>query len=417
MSLNQHSHWEVLTASMSDGFFVTQDFKIVYLNPACERLLGAQPGELTGHDFLDYVHPDMREMIRTRHQNRVQGLSTPRHYELLLLCADGRSTVEAWVEIDTILDQNQQIAVAGTVRDIGSFKALKQELEQTRAQLSSIMDKLSDTIYQTNMNGEITLISDCVRSLLGYRAEQMLGTKMANYYWSPAEREKVVHAIVQNNGVITNVEAMLKRKDGSAVWISTNAYVKKNEQGEAISIEGVARDVTRQKELELKLERLALTDSLTSLPNRRALLDELESRFSDAQQNTTELSLFYFDVNEFKSVNDQFGHLVGDQLLLHIARTLQAYVQGEMLFGRLSGDEFLFILPGFSAQQAREFAARIFDDLQHHPLKLDAVDIPISLSMGISCLSSDDLNEYSLLDRADQAMFAAKRGSRQIELL
>jgi len=417
MSLNPNSHWELLTSSISDGFFVVQNHRIVYLNPAFERLLGAKPGQLSGCDFLNYVHPDMREIVHTRYQNRLQGLPAPRHYELLLLRADDQSSVEVWVEIDLIQDQHQQAAVVGIVRDIGSFTTLKQELEQTRAQLSTIMDNLSDTVYQTNMEGDITLISDCVRSLLGYRPDEVIGTKLANYYWSPAEREKVVNAIVQNNGVITNVEAMLKRKDGSGVWISTNAYVRKNEQGEAISIEGVARDVTRQKELELKLERLALTDSLTGLPNRRALLNELDKRFYHAQQNATELSLFYFDVNEFKSVNDQYGHLVGDRLLLHIARTLQAYVHKNTLFGRLSGDEFLFILPGLSTQQAREFASRIFDDIQHHPLKLDEVEIPISLSMGISSLNADDMNEYSLLDRADKAMFAAKRGSRQIELL
>lgn len=418
MSFNDYTRWELLTSLMTDGFYVLQDYRYVYVNPAFERLLGVKPGELLGKKFTDFIHSDMRDLVKSRYEDRIQGRPSPKHYEVKLLKADGKSVIDAWLEIDMLKDDNQKITVAGTVRDISTFNSLKTELVEAKAQLGSIMDNISDTVYQTNMDGEVTLISKSVESLLGYKPEEMLGSKLADYYWSPEERAKVVNAIVQNDGVITNVEAILKRKNGSPVWISTNAYVKKNEKGEAQSIEGLARDVTVQKEMEKKLEKLALTDSLTSLPNRRALMDELHMRFIGARQKESDLGLIYFDVNKFKKVNDQHGHLVGDNLLIHIAVTLRAHVSGRNMFGRLSGDEFLFILPEYGVEKVQQFASQILDDIKLKPLCFQSQKIPVSLAIGISNLKAEDKSEYSLLDRADKAMYLAKReGVQQFEML
>ena len=402
---------------MSDGFYVLQDYRYVYVNSAFERLLGARPGELLGRRFDEFVHPDQRADALNRYKRRIAGEKVIKHFEVRLLKTDGKSTVDAWLEVDTLMDDNQQMAVAGTVRDISSFKELKDELSKTRQQLTTIMDNMADTVYQTNMDGVLTLVSDSAEALVGYTAEEMIGTRLADYYWSPEERQKIVDAITENNGVVTNVEAILRRKDDTPVWISTNAYIKKNEQGEPVSIEGIARDVTVQKELEQKLEKLALTDSLTALPNRRALMDELHHCYMRCRSQKNDLSIIYFDINGFKKVNDEFGHLVGDNLLVHVAITMRAHVSDNNIFGRLSGDEFLFILPGCDSEQAQQFARRLYDDISNRPLHQQGKDIPVSIAIGVSSEKEDDQSEYSLLDRADKAMYLAKRGGQPFEVL
>lgn len=87
------------------------------------------------------------------------------------------------------------------------------------------------------------------------------------------------------------------------------------------------------------------------------------------------------------------------------------------MFGRLSGDEFLFILPAHGSEQTQKFATQLFEDTKSNPLQLHATEIPVSLAIGISCLKAIDSNEYSLLDRADKAMFLAKRGVQKFEIL
>ena len=417
MSFNDRNRWELLTSLMSDGFYVLQDYKYVFVNSAYEKILGASPGQLLGKRFEQFIHPDMRSTVVSRYEERLKGHPAPKHYEISLLDIGGNKTIEAWLEDETFRDENQQIAVAGMVRDIGSLNSLKNELASAQKRLQTIMDNMSDTIYQTSLDGKITLMSNGVESLLGYKPEEIMGTELANYYWSPEEREKVVNAITKNNGAVTNVEAILKRKDGTPVWISTNAYIKKNQHGEPTSVEGVARDVTVQKELEQKLEKLALTDSLTSLPNRRALMDELHLRYCEAKENDSDLTLIYLDVNEFKNVNDSHGHLTGDSLLIHTANLLRSYVSGVRMFGRLSGDEFLYILPGYSVDEAQKLASQIFNDIKKKPLFFQQNEIAFSLAIGLSSLKAGDKNEYSLLDRADKAMFLAKRGVQAFEIL
>ncbi len=417
MSFSDHTRWELLTSLMTDGFYVLQDYRFVYVNQAFERLLGARSGELTGRRFDEFVHPDAREAALQRYEARIAGKKVIKHFEVKMIKMDGKSCVDAWLEVDTLMDDNHQVAVAGTVRDISSFNELKQELSQTRQQLTTIMDNMSDTVYQTDMEGFVTLVSDSCEALIGYTPEEMIGTKMADFYWTPQERQKIVDAITENDGVVTNVEAILRRKDDTPVWISTNAYIKKDENGVPLSIEGIARDVSVQKELEQKLEKLALTDSLTALPNRRALMDELHHCYMYSRKHETDLSIIYFDINGFKKVNDQFGHLVGDNMLVHVAVTLRGHTTGRQIFGRLSGDEFLFILPGVDSEQAQQFARNLNDDINAKPLLQEGKNIPLSIAIGISSGRADDKSEYSLLDRADKAMYLAKRGGQPFEVL
>ncbi len=417
MSFSDHTRWELLTSLMSDGFFVVQDYRFVYVNDSFERLLGAHPNALIGLGFEQFVHPDYRETIFNRYERRISGEAVKKHYEARILKFDKKTPLDVWIEVDVVMDDEGQMAVAGTVRDISSYNSLKEELNQARQQLTTILDNMSDTVYQTNMEGDVTLISSCVEALLGYTPDEMIGRKLADFYWSPEERQKIVDAIVANNGVVTNVEAILRRKDDSPVWISTNAYIKKNEQGEAVSVEGIARDVTRQKELEQKLEKLALTDSLTALPNRRALMDELHHSFMHCQANGGELSIIYFDINHFKKVNDELGHLMGDNLLRHVAATMKSHASPSTIFGRLSGDEFLFILPGLNREQASQFARRLHEDMLVKPMQLKDKNVPVMIAIGLSSLLETDQSEYSLLDRADKAMYLSKQGGQPFEIL
>lgn len=420
MSVTKSARWEMLVASMLDGFFVVEDGRFVYANDSCARLLGVgSPKELIGRDVFDFVAESERPRVRSIYQDRIQGRPAPRHYETRIRTASGGEEIAVWLEVSELdrPDPDGAPVLSGTLRDIRELQRLREELEDTRLQLNIILENMSDTIYRTDMEGRVTLISRNVENLLGYRQQDMLGTPLADYYWTPEERQKVVEAITRNRGRITNVEAVLRRKDGSPVWISTNAYVRMGEDGEPLSIEGIARDVTRQKELELKLEKLALTDSLTGLPNRRALMDELHHRFVQARETEGKLSVIYLDANGFKAINDRYGHLVGDNLLRHLGQVLGGHVSGNEMFGRLSGDEFLFILPGYDGSQAEQLARQILADLPLRSMHQEGRQIPLSLAVGVSSMSSDDVAEYSLLARADQAMYLSKGRAEGYEVL
>ncbi len=420
MSITKPARWEMLVSSMLDGFFVVEDGRFAFANESCARLLGVDdPDRLIGRNVFDFVAESERQRVLGNYRNRLEGKPAPRHYETRVLCADGSGEVEVWLEVSELTrEEDGSLVLACTLRDIRELQQLKNELEDARLQLNIILENMSDAIYRTNMDGEVTLISKNVEQLLGYSQQEMIGTRLAEYYWTPEERERVVEAITRNRGKITNVEAILRRKDGTPVWISTNAYVRVDEaSGEPVSIEGIARDVTRQKELELKLEKLALTDSLTHLPNRRALMDELNRQFVRARETKAQLSLLYIDANRFKAVNDRYGHLVGDNLLRHMAMLLKNHASGNQMIGRLSGDEFLFILPAVDNEQAQKLARLIQQDVQARPMPLEQQQLSFSLAVGISSLKDEDVAEYSLLARADKAMYLSKGRAESFAVL
>lgn len=420
MSITKPARWEMLVSSMLDGFFVVEDGRFAFANESCARLLGVDdPDRLIGRNVFDFVAESERQRVLGNYRNRLEGKPAPRHYETRVLCADGSGEVEVWLEVSELTrEEDGSLVLACTLRDIRELQQLKNELEDARLQLNIILENMSDAIYRTNMDGEVTLISKNVEQLLGYSQQEMIGTRLAEYYWTPEERERVVEAITRNRGKITNVEAILRRKDGTPVWISTNAYVRVDEaSGEPVSIEGIARDVTRQKELELKLEKLALTDSLTHLPNRRALMDELNRQFFRARETKAQLSLLYIDANRFKAVNDRYGHLVGDNLLRHMAMLLKNHASGNQMIGRLSGDEFLFILPAVDNDQAQKLARLIQQDVQARPMPLEQQQLSFSLAVGISSLKDEDVAEYSLLARADKAMYLSKGRAESFAVL
>jgi len=421
MTVTRPARWEMLVSSMLDGFFVIENRRFVFANAACARLLGVpDPDRLIGRDAMEFIAESERERVSAIYRDRIEGRPAPRHYETRVRAANGFDEISVWLEVSELerKEPGGLPVMAGILRDIRELQSLRDELEDTRLQLSIILENMADVIYRTGMDGRLTLISRNVENLLGYSQQEMLGTALADYYWTPEERERVVEAITLNRGRITNVEAILRRKDGSPVWISTNAYVRMDDQsGKAISIEGIARDVTRQKELEQKLEKLALTDSLTGLPNRRALMDELHLRFHQARDSQGQLSVIYLDANDFKRVNDRYGHLVGDNLLRHLGRVLSAHASGRQMFGRLSGDEFLFILPGLGSDASEQLARQILADVAQRPLPLQSGQIDLSLAVGVSSLKDEDVAEYSLLARGDQAMYLSKGRAEGYEVV
>jgi len=127
--------------------------------------------------------------------------------------------------------------------------------KRTENDLRSILDQMLDTFYRTDLEGKLVMVSPSVKSLLGYTPDELYGFRLANLYVEPNGREKFLQNINQGNGVITDYEAPLRHKDGSVVWVSTNAHYYKDEDGNVAGIEGVTRDITAKRDIFLELEK------------------------------------------------------------------------------------------------------------------------------------------------------------------
>ena len=161
-----------------------------------------------------------------------------------------------------------------------------------------------------------------------------------------------------------------------------------------------------------QLTELALTDPLTSLANRRHLIDQLESEFTRARRYRRPLSLIYIDMDGFKSINDRFGHLFGDEILRGAALAMRAVLRSADLLARIGGDEFSVLLPETDVEGGRGVANKLRKALSAYSQRLDPVIPPLSFSAGVAQLRREDKSIDDLLARADEAQYRAKEAGK-----
>ncbi len=172
------------------------------------------------------------------------------------------------------------------------------------------------------------------------------------------------------------------------------------------------QEIARRKELEEKLRLLALTDSLTALPNRGAFLARGEIDLRLAHRYGDELSVIMLDADSFKRVNDTYGHQVGDEVLVAMARTAESAVRNFDMVGRLGGEEFAIILVRTGIQDAVACAERIRRGIEALVFETATGPLKITASFGVAQCGADDRTFAQLLHRADTALYCAKRSGR-----
>jgi diguanylate cyclase (GGDEF)-like protein/PAS domain S-box-containing protein len=165
-------------------------------------------------------------------------------------------------------------------------------------------------------------------------------------------------------------------------------------------------DISEHRRLEREMRRLAETDPLTGLPNRRRFEREVEERVRDPESSDGRGTLLLLDLDDFKDVNDQFGHGAGDDVLTAVGEALWASVRGEDLIGRIGGDEFAVLLAPSRAARGDGVAARLLAEL--HASGRKAGGLPVTASVGVYSIPSAPISASELWRRVDRAMYGAK---------
>jgi diguanylate cyclase (GGDEF)-like protein len=166
------------------------------------------------------------------------------------------------------------------------------------------------------------------------------------------------------------------------------------------------------REANEQLSRLAVTDSLTGLANRRALLETMNREIERSKRHEHPLAIIMFDIDRFKAVNDIHGHAAGDRVLQRVAELALGVVRSADLLARYGGEEFLLLAPETDRSQAVQLAERIRIALHAAEVPVDHTTIRFTASFGIACLRDDDTDASAIIARADQALYAAKQGGR-----
>ncbi len=275
--------------------------------------------------------------------------------------------------------------------------------------LSRIYEQTHDGIVITDPNGIISDINPVFSDITGYQREDVIGKKPS--ILSSGQQNTEFYKDMWN---IINLEGHWKgevwnrKKDGEVYAEYLTISTIKNKQNETTHYVGLFSDITLNKKQQKSLELMAHYDVLTQLPNRTLFIDRFNQAIAHSKRNKTILAVGFLDLDEFKPVNDNYGHDVGDQLLIEVSARIKANLREEDTVSRQGGDEFTILLGNIESPfQSEEMLKRLNASLAL-PYVINDKLITISASIGVALYPQDSENLDILLRHADQAMYQAK---------
>lgn len=365
--------------------------------------IGIRPGEVVGKSVFS-LYGEV-EQVKDDFQRALAGET------ITSVLAIENAVFELWCS--PVVDENNKVTgVIGVMTDITERTQAEEKIRASEKNLSAILENMQDTFYRTDNDGNIVLISPSINKLLGYTQEELIGLNLSTLFVDPERRMKFLQALAENEGILNSYEMAMNRKDGSIVWVSSNAQYCFDEAGNVIGVEGTTRDITERKQTEQHLRYLANYDALTKLPNRTLFRDRLEHALAYARRYNHLVVLMFLDVDRFKSINDSLGHLVGDQLLQAVSERLRSCAREGDTVARLGGDEFAIVMEGIIDLSDSDVAAQKVLGAMSQSFVLEGHDVFVTASIGVTIYPSDSNDIESLMRNADTAMYRAKQAGR-----
>ena len=292
--------------------------------------------------------------------------------------------------------------------------AIEMSIIQERLHLQgTALASAGNAIFITDQRGAIQWVNQSFTRLSGYSAEEAIGqpsSLLKSGKHDAAHYQKLWETILQ--GKIWSSEIVERHKNGKLLTAQQSITPIRNEDGNITHFISILDDITEQREAAERIHYMAHFDALTALPNRALFYDRLSQVLAHAKRDGESCALMFLDLDKFKSVNDTFGHQIGDLLLQEVASRIKACVRESDTVSRLAGDEFTVLLPHVrSNQDAASIAEKITAALSQ-PFYLSDHVVNAGSSTGIAFYPDDADSGEALIKCADSAMYVAKQQGR-----
>ncbi len=393
---------------------------LLRVNAAHCRMLGYTAHELLTTDFRTRIHPDdiapNDELRRDLLSGRIGSYETERRY----IHKDGH-IVWCLVTVSLIRDADgEPLYFVGQMQDITERKTAEESLRLSEQRISRVLASASDGMLIADRAGIVTTVNPAVERITGLPSSLLVGRHVRDVprlvHGDGGATWEVIGPTIEralmSGEAAQGIEIWFIRHDGTTIYGIVDIVPLRSDVTGQDGILLTLHDVTERKLLEQRLAQLALHDALTGLPNRRLFEDRAEQALAAAQRAGCSVGVLLIDLDDFKPVNDRFGHPAGDGVLIEVARRLSAAVRDVDTVARFGGDEFVVLLPAVQHHDdVREIRDRLYHVLeQSHTIAGETVKV--TASIGTSLMTSDDDRVSDLLHHADTNMYAVKRDRR-----
>jgi diguanylate cyclase (GGDEF)-like protein/PAS domain S-box-containing protein len=389
-------------------------------NKAAEQISGYRREEvLMNRKVWEWLYPKLeyRASVRKITQEIIDNGGEVQGFETIIHTKSGREKIIAWNSRRFLNEKDEVMGSIAIGRDITEQKRAVRALQERENQLTRLMENLPGMAYRC-LNDEywtMKFISSGCLKLTGYERDELTDNREISFASIIHEDDyMLVEQEVRRALGLQQPFAMeyrIKHRNGKAIWVWEQGQSVRI--GQELFLEGIILDINRRKVMERELERMATHDPLTGLYNRRELEQHFQDELARVVRYGRPISLLWLDVDHFKSVNDRYGHLAGDEVLRQLSHLLQSSVRTVDYVARYGGEELVIILPEVDVDEALEMAERLRNLVKLTQIPITSgKQVGVTVSIGVASFPMHGQEASHLFRKADEAMYQAKRTGR-----
>lgn len=385
-----------------------------YASEGIQKIYRLSPAQVKNDASLIHtlIHPNDVATVQSSTAYSAKNL-TPWRQEFRVCFADG---TQHWLFGDSSPhpEEDGSISWYGVMTDITQQKKIELALRaanQLTLRFRNALDQVQACIFMKDTESRYTYANRAMLELLNCSAPALLGTQGEHCFsterltlFNQSDKETLSGQAKKSEFVINREAA----EPATFLEVKTPIYDEEDDS-QIVGLLGIATDITELKNNEYKLQRLAHYDPLTKLPNRVLLADRLQQAMRQVRRLQGSLVVIYLDLDGFKQINDNYGHAVGDQLLIELASRMQAVIRKGDTLSRIGGDEFVAILLNVANLEDSVILCERLLAAAAKPVYIDQERLQVSASLGVSSYPQpEELDPDQLIRQADQAMYQAK---------
>ena len=300
---------------------------------------------------------------------------------------------------------------AGTASAWHDTSSVARDLVQGLSFAEQVVSEANSVIVILDRQGNIQRFNRLCEEYTGMREQEVIGQNVFKLFMSRSEAAASRRNINEffRNGSSYEVERWIKTRKGQRLFLFRNKFVHSGSGRNEIFLICSGTDITEERRAQERLRVLANTDTVTGLPNRNAIHQLISDAI--AERDNTQVGIVYLDLDNFKKVNDAYGHMFGDQLLQSVSLAILSCLDKTQVLARLGGDEFIILATDTSQSTLEAMASRILTRLRQ-PFRIGLIEVYSGCSLGIALAPQHGTDRESVIRNADTAMYTAKESGR-----
>ncbi len=389
-------------------FFKDKDLKYQAVNESFLNYVGAEKYEdVVGKSDYEIFSKEVADNFIASNKEIIKSRSCSTYLSYCGVSKTAKKKAECQTTISPVFDDsNEFVGLIGYIQKL----ELDKEKENRERLIRKVFEYSNEGILITDGEQRITVANKTFLDMTGYQEEELLGLTPRDVFSQKYDEDfymQIRKSLAQNG--LWQGEIASYNKSGEEFLAYLTVTTIKDSFGNVINYIGMFFDVTKLKEAQLQLAYMSNYDSLTGLKNRVSLRYNLESAIKMAEKNAYMVGILYFDLDNFKEINDIFGHIVGDKILVQVAQRLKDEFENQDNLYRLEGDGFMVLIKNFALfGTLKQFVDKVFSIFKDEFI-LEDKTFTLTCSIGVSIYPSDGYDVDTLIKSADVAMYQSKK--------